>query len=113
MSEHRVNLRLPNPGEFVFPKAKSERPSTSQEIIEPAETPSNPFEFTAEELPLKAGSKSLMSSAKLKNSLRLTSEKLKSLTRLSDHTTESTESCLHGPELIKLAKQVKLLEIER
>lgn len=114
MSSPRLNLRLPKSFNFND-RANSERPSSrTDKLVEESFSSEIPPETSTPKLTSSASSKTLTSVSKLKDLLQKTSEKLKGIQRKSAPDKQITpEHSEKNSELLKLRREVRILEMEK
>ncbi|OMJ79909.1 hypothetical protein SteCoe_19939 [Stentor coeruleus] len=113
MSTHRVNLRLPLPGNLIIDKSSLIIPKSTQSDSETSSiTDSSPLTLITYSS-LQENHKSLPSSEKLKFFLQNASEKIKSIHNNTDTSKITNDSYNNNNEILKLRKEISKLEAER
>lgn len=111
MSTHRVNLRLPVPGNLIIDKSNLLIHKSTQSDSETSPiTDSSPLALITNSS-LQENPKSLASSERLKNFLQSASEKIKSAHSTPEPSKVANDFCNY--EIVKLRKEISKLEAEK
>ena len=113
MSSHKINLRLPLPGNYTLERSSSERPITSSDILNDYSSSEENNLETTKKIANDASAKSIQSINQLKDKLYRISLRMKIHGTSPDLGTYEEPIYNQNAELIKLRLTVKKLEEDK